>query len=155
MLEWILENIFTTAGITTSNIYVLLGYYLLYFITGFLCMLPVHAVFKEVDTEELIPVSRAGLLVIFIFTIIEELLFRGVPLFLLGAWALLPAHILLALLHKHPVRIAFAGISLIFTLRLWLGGSPLLAILFHLGHNMFIIMLFSVIAYDKGRETKF
>jgi len=80
---------------------------------------------------------------------IEEILFRGLPLMVLGVNGIILFHFIWAFLHIYIPAIVFAIIHSILEVRLWLGGYWYLAILIHLMHDLVVL---SICKLQKRRK---
>jgi len=110
-------------------------YYIIYTSIG---IAAAYIVYKAVGTVIKVKIGLADVL---LGVPLEEVLFRGLPLILLGEKGVVAFHFLWALLHINPPTVVFAFIHGILYVRLWLSGMWHYAIIIHVLHDLAVLML--------------
>lgn len=128
--DWI-YSLATLRPITLITVPQLMSLYVQYLILGILISIP-YMIFTKKEEGSDISISEIISLVI-----IEDSIFRYIPIMLIGGNAGVYSHIIWGLLH-FPKNFIFALISGILMLRLWLGGLWFEAIFIHVFHNIWV-----------------
>lgn len=140
----------TLEPITEISLPGLFYLYLVYSLFGFAVALPISAVLRVLKIK--FPRRDLKLSHILVGVPVEEGLFRGLPLMLLGGNGLVLCHFLWALLHINLVAVAFACVSGLLELRLWLGGLWGIAVFIHLFHDLLIYSVVKTFRLTRARQ---
>ena len=133
IIDWV-YSLVTLRPITLITVPQLMSLYVQYLILGMLIGIP-YTILAKKEEESSIPIPTIIPLVL-----IEDGLFRYIPIMLIGGNAGVYSHIIWGLLH-FPKNFIFVLISGILMLRLWLGGLWFEAIFIHVFHNIWISLI--------------
>lgn len=143
MFDWIVNLVYYFINIQpiySVTLFQLLSLYVQYFVFGLLVSIPIIPLCKKENVSmtvaQVIPC-----------VLIEDGIFRAIPIMVIGGSAGMYAHIIWGLFHV-PRNFVFVMISGILMLRLWLGGLWVEALFVHILHDILII---SLINYNKGK----
>jgi len=130
------ERLLTFDPITTGSLFYLFTLYIQYLILSILGSVVAYVLFKQKLDD-----VKFSLRLVVLASISEELIFRGLPLWIGGKPFMIGATILWSLFHLNITSIMGVIFHGIFYSRLWLGGLWYWACFFHLFHNLWIIGL--------------
>jgi len=132
----IMLDLFTFDPISEITLLDLFILYIGYFILALVITIPFVILFyKKIERKIPSPIF------IILFVPIEDFIFRYLPITLFNKDIAILAHFIWALCHVYIPSMIFVGIHGLLELRLWLGGLWIEAVLIHLIHDLFFVIL--------------